>query len=115
MPSVRQPCCVGHYGQGGIKRFYGPIYHQTGAGFFGDIFRHLIPIVTTKVLPYVGKKLFSAGQEVATDLKSGTSLGKALKKSAKRTLEQGKTDVLRKLSGKGRHKKKARRRDYFSY
>ena len=97
------PCCDSHYGRGNreISTYHGPAYNLAGAGFFGDVFRKIIPIFTSKVLPYVGEKLLQTGRDVTKDISEGTSFRTALKRGVKRTLESGKEDVLRKLSGGG--------------
>ena len=74
------------------------------------------------MLPFIGKTLFQSGEQIAQDMKSGTPIGAAFKKGAKRTLDVGKAKVLQTLSGNGRkrklqrktHKKKSRKTDYFS-
>jgi hypothetical protein len=108
MYQTKVPCCDYHYGRGSreIKLYRGPVYNQVGTGFFGDLFRKLVPIFTNKVLPYVGKQLMQTGESVASDLKQGTSFGAALKKGAKSTLQRGKDDILRKLSGGGAYKRR---------
>jgi hypothetical protein len=123
MHRAKVPCCDHHYGRGSrdIKIYRGPTYNHAGSGFFGDVFRKLIPIFTSKVLPYVGKKLLQTGEEVVGDMKQGASFGSAFKSGAKRTLQRGKEDVLRKLSGGGYKKAKkskktrTRRKDFFHH
>lgn len=100
------PCCDSHYGGRQIKIYRGPTYNQAGAGFFGDIFRQIVPLFTSRVLPYVGKRLYETGQEIAGDVKGGTSVRKAVKKGFKRALDRGKEDVLKKMRGEGKKKKK---------
>jgi hypothetical protein len=106
---TRVPCCKAHYGGRPIKIYRGPIY-QKGGGFFGDVFKHLIPLFTTQFLPYVGKKLFKQGEEFAESVKQGTPLRTALKQSARKTLKEGREDVLRKLQGGGAKKKRSLKR-----
>ena len=103
MPLAQIPCCDVHYGRGSreIKIYRGPTYNQAGAGFFGDIFRKIVPLFTGKVLPCLGKHLAQTGTKVLEDIKGGTNIGAALKQGAKRTLERGKAAILRKLSGQG--------------
>ena len=132
MHPTKIPCCQHHYGRGArdIRIFRGPTYNQAGAGFFGDVFRNLVPILKEKVMPYVGRRLKETGQEFVEDMKQGSSLGAALKKGAKRTFQLGKQDVIRKLTGQGykrvskkksrSHKKRTvkktiRRRDFFNH
>lgn len=107
------PCCRAHYGGKYIKRYYGPIY-QRGSGFLGDIFRRFVPIVTNKILPYVGRKLYESGPGVIKDLEQGETVGTALRRGVKRTLESGKQDLLKKLRGEGIRKKK-KKRDFFAH
>jgi hypothetical protein len=107
MHQTKIPCCDHHYGRGSrdIRIYRGPIY-QAGSVFFGDVFRKLVPLFTSKVLPYVGKKLLQTGDEVMGDVKQGTSFGTAFKRGAKRAFAEGKEDVLRKLRGEGYKKAK---------
>ena len=58
MPKAKIPCCDQYFGRGNsdIRIYRAPPYNQAGAGFFGDVFKKLIPIFTTKVAPYVEKK-----------------------------------------------------------
>ena len=106
----RVPCCKAHYGGRQIRVYRGPIYNHAGAAFFGDFFRQIIPVLTTRVLPYVGKRLARAGQQVAEDVRGGTTLGKALKKGVKSHWEEGKEHVMRKLRGEGKRKKRLGRK-----
>jgi len=107
------PCCIKHYG-GGIDRFYrGPIYNQSGAGFFGDLFRRVLPIVGEKIAPYISKQLVQTGRDIASEIKEGASIGKAVKRGVKRAYQRGKSDLTHKLSGRG-YKKQRKVRDAFS-
>ena len=93
--------CNYHYGGGGRElRFYrAPLYTQAGAGFFGDLFRHVVPLITGKVAPYVGRRVFESGKEMISELGKGTGFRQALKSSAKRTLERGKQDLFSTMRG----------------
>ena len=107
------PCCKYHYG-GASDRFYqGPVYNQSGAGIFGDLFRRVLPIVSEKVTPYIKKQLLETGRDIVGDIKHGSSLGKAVKQGLKRAYTRSKADVVSKLTGKG-YKKRRKRRDAFS-
>ena len=106
----RVPCCRQHYqhhGGGGreIKIYRGPIYNQAGGGFFGDVFRRTVPILTSRVLPFLGKKIYAAGEDVMKNVNEGQSFGKAIKRTAKRTWEESKDEALRKLTGGGKKRK----------
>ena len=94
-----------------MKLYEAPLYQQ-GGGLFGDLFRRFIPIVSSKILPYVGRKLYESGKDVVRDIQSGETIGKALRRGAKRTLESGKQDLIRKLKGEG--KKRRKKRDFFA-
>jgi hypothetical protein len=68
----------------------------------------------------MGRQLMQTGESVAEDLKQGASFGAALKKGAKSTVQRGKEDILRKLSGGGTYKRRKksgkltiRKRDFF--
>lgn len=117
MHIVKRPCCKSHYsGRGALRIYRGPIY-QTGGGFFGDIFRTLLPIITSRVAPYVGKRLVQTGENIVENLKAGTSLGTAIKRGAKSTIHKEKEKIIQKLRGGGKKKKKKKRKqkkDYFS-
>lgn len=107
------PCCKSHYGSG-IDRFYrGPVYNQSGAGFFGDLFRRVLPLVSQKVAPYIGKQLLETGRDIASEIQEGRPIGKAVKSSMKRAYHRGKSDLSRKLTGHG-YKKRRKTRDAFS-
>ena len=108
---MKVPCCDQHFGRGAqeIRIYRGPTYNKPGAGFFGDAFRKLIPLLTKTVFPFLGKKLFETGGEVMRDIESGTSIGTALKSGAKRTFQQGKESVLKRLTGSGLKRKRQKR------
>jgi len=98
--------CNNHYGGRQIRIYRGPIYNQAGAGFFADVFRQIIPLFTTRLMPYVGRRLYETGQEIAGDVKGGTGVRSAVKRGLKRALDRGKEDVLKKMRGEGKRKKK---------
>lgn len=102
MHVTKVPCCDFHYGEGSreIRMYRGPIY-QNGSGFFGDLFRRILPIFMNKVLPYIGSKLSQGGEHLANEVAQGTPFKEAIKKTAKRTFSEGKADVLKKMMGGG--------------
>ena len=110
MPIAKAPCCDQHFGRGSrdIRIYRGPPYNQAGAGFFGDVFKKLIPLFTSKVVPYFGKKIMETGQEVIEDIKGGTPFKAAVKAGARGTLERGRADILRNLGGGGKIKRRRR-------
>ena len=113
MQQRKIPCCRAHFFGSGKARIYsGPIY-QRFYGFLGDAMKYLIPIFTSRVLPYVGRRLHEASEQVADDMGKGESLGRAIKRSAKQVWQRGKADAVRKLTGRG-YKKKKRNVDYLS-
>lgn len=121
MHQVRKPCCKAHYSGGGGNRdhlniYRGPIYQQAGGGFFGDIFRQLVPLFSERIAPYVGKRLIETGDDVLQNMKSGVPLVEAVKRSAKRTYKKEKDKLFKKLQGSGCIGKRKRKRttpDFF--
>jgi len=123
MHEVQAPASS-HYRGDPVEVFTGSVYNQVGSGLFGDIFRKIVPLFTTKVLPYVGKNLLQTGREVLNDFESGVGFKSALQRGVKRTLDRGKADLAkthqtggrkRKAAAKKKQKKsKQRRLDYFS-
>ena len=85
MHRVKTPCYDSYYGGATreLKIYRGPVYNQPGAGIFGDMFRRII-------LPYVGKQLYTTGQDVMQEIKQGAPIRTALKRGVKRTLQRGK-------------------------
>ena len=94
-------------GGGGIDKYYrGSRYLQAGGGVITDMFRHLLPIVSERLAPYLGERFAEAKSGMEQELTSGASMGRALKQGLKRAWNTTKSDVKRKLRGGGAHKKR---------
>jgi hypothetical protein len=92
---------------GDLRIFRAPAYNHIGNSFFTNLFKSLVPLFRTKVLPYVGRRALEAGADIVHSLTEGDNLKSALKTGAKRTLERGRQDLVRSLSGgKSKREKK---------
>jgi len=56
-------------------------------------------VLTSKIGPYVGKRLLETGKEIIEDVKSGSSVGSAIKRNVKKSFKKEKENVIRKLTG----------------
>jgi hypothetical protein len=96
-----------------MKYYRAPLYNMAGYGFFGDVFRSMIPLITQKVAPYLGRKLVETGKDVMEDIQEGRPFKAAVKRRFKKTFEESKQDLLRKMSGKG-YKRRRVTQDVFT-
>lgn len=105
------PCSVFHFGEGhrDLPRYVGGPLFQVGSGFFSDAFARIAPIVRTRVVPYLGRKIASAGRNVARQVKDGASFKNALRNSLKQSVRETKDELLQRLSGNGKKTKRKRR------
>lgn len=86
--------------QVGGQYFHG-IVHQRGYGIFGDIGRLLSPLAV-RASRYLGKKILQTGQNVLSDVSSGTSFRDSAKNRFRETTKNIKDDIFRQLQrGKG--------------
>lgn len=111
------PCCIAHFGEGNrdLPRYVGGPLFQVGSGFLSDAFARIAPIVRTRVAPYLGRKIISASRQVARKVMGGTSFKDALRNSLKQSVRETKDELLHRLSGNGRKRKRKTKRmpDYF--
>ncbi|GFR10295.1 uncharacterized protein TNCT_138001 [Trichonephila clavata] len=96
----RKDCELYYQHQVGGNYFQGAPY-QRGYGFFGDLRRHITPLMF-RAGKYLGKQMLETGKNVFKDYASGSSLKDSVRTRLRQTSKQIKDDFFQKLQqGKG--------------
>ena len=91
---------------GGSDNYFRGLMHQRGYGFFGDLKRHITPLLF-KAGRYLAKNVFETGKKVASDVASGTSLKESARKRLGETSKNIQADIFEKLQrGQGIKRKR---------
>ena len=88
---------------GGDNYFKG-IAHQRGYGFFGNLKRHITPLLF-KAGHYLAKNIFETGKKVASDVASGSGFKKSARRRLSKTSKNMQAYIFEKLQ-RGQGKKK---------
>jgi hypothetical protein len=100
---------AGQLWQKGGARVYAGRPWQEGSGFWSSLWRIARPL-----LKYVGKEAVATGVNVGTDYLTGTTMKEAVvnrgKERATKVVNDAATAATKRLSGKGRRRRKASRK-----
>ena len=91
---------------GGGDNYFRGITHQRGYGFFGDLKRHISPLLF-KAGRYLAKNIFETGKKVASDVASGAGFKESAKRHFGETTKNIQADIFEKLQrGQGIKRKR---------
>ena len=83
---------------GHILPLYSGNRFQVGSGFFGSLFRGLIPLVK-KGLGYLGRQALDVGSHILTDTAAGDDFKTSATKRFRDARETVQSDILNKIQG----------------
>ena len=91
---------------GGGNNYFQGIAHQRGYGFFGDLKRHITPLLF-KAGRYLARNIFETGKKVASDVASGSGIKESARKRLTEASKNVQADIFEKLQrGQGIKRKR---------
>ena len=94
----------------GIGGFAG-VRYQKGDGFFGRMLSGTVLPIIKKVLPYIGRTLMGTAGDIVYDVSQGEKVRDSFSRRMKETgrrIEEDAMAKVRKMTGSGRRKRKAK-------